>query len=105
MGSKKADRRRFLKQGAALAGLAAVFDVIYRAMPAYQGGTLSPDEVYALTAYLLYKNEIVKEDTVLNAATLPEIEMPNRHGFIPDKLEDIPDLKKRGCYKTYGTCP
>jgi mono/diheme cytochrome c family protein len=82
-----------------------VFDVIYRAMPAYQGGTLTPDEVYALTAFLLYKNDIIKEDTVLNASTLPEIVMPNRHGFVPDKLEDIPNFKKRGCYKTYGTCP
>jgi len=83
----------------------SVFDVIYRAMPAYQGGTLSADETYALTAYLLYKNDIIKEDAFMDRETLPQVTMPNRHGFVPDKFEDIPDIKKRGCYKTYGTCP
>jgi cytochrome c5 len=82
-----------------------VFDVIYRAMPAYQGGTLGADETYALTAYLLYKNDIIEEDAVIDRETLPKVTMPNRHGFVPDKFEDIPDIKKRGCYKTYGTCP
>ena len=82
-----------------------VFDVIYRAMPQYQGGTLSAEEAYALTAYLLFKNDIIKEDAVMDRETLPKVEMPNRHGFVPDKLEDIPNIEQRGCYKTYGTCP
>jgi len=58
-----------------------VFDYVRRAMPFSQPGTLSNDEVYALTAYLLNINGIVDETTVLNAETLPLIEMPNRDGF------------------------
>lgn len=82
-----------------------VFDVIYRAMPQYQGGSLTPDEAYALAAFILFKNDIIKQDAVMDRETLPKVEMPNRHGFLPDKLEDIPDIQKRGCFKTYGTCP
>lgn len=59
-----------------------VFDYIRRAMPFQQPGTLSNDEVYALTAYLLNINGIVDENTVLDADTLPSIEMPNRDGFV-----------------------
>lgn len=58
-----------------------VFDYIRRAMPLQQPGTLSDDEIYAVTAYLLYLNGIVEEDTTLDAASLPEVEMPNRDGF------------------------
>ena len=82
-----------------------VYDYIYRAMPPYQPYSLQPDEAYALTAYILFKNDLIKEDTVMDRETLPKVEMPNRHSFIPDKLEDIPDIEKRGCYKTYGVCP
>lgn len=58
-----------------------VFDYIRRSMPFQLPGSLSDDEVYALTAYLLEMNGIIDEDTVLNATTLPAIEMPNRDGF------------------------
>jgi hypothetical protein len=51
-------------------------------MPFQQPGSLHDGEVYALTAYLLNLNGIVDEATVLNAETLPTIEMPNRDGFI-----------------------
>ena len=74
-------------------------------MPQYQGETLTADEVYALIALIYYRNDIIKEDAVMDRETLPKLEMPNRHNFIPDKLEDIPDIEKRGCYKTYGICP
>ncbi|PCJ40804.1 MAG: hypothetical protein COA71_09370 [SAR86 cluster bacterium] len=59
-----------------------VFDYIRRAMPFQQPGSLSNDEVYALTAYLLEMNDVIDEDAVLNARTLPEINMPNKDGFV-----------------------
>lgn len=59
-----------------------VFDYLRRAMPYQQPGILSNDELYALTAYLLFINDIVERDTVLNRTTLPQVEMPNRQGFV-----------------------
>ena len=58
-----------------------VFDYIRRAMPFTQPQSLTADETYALTAYLLYLNEIVALDTEMNATTLPAIEMPNAGNF------------------------
>ena len=80
-----------------------LWDYINRAMPHEQGGSLSADEVYALTAFVLYRNEIIQESDVLDAKSLPKIPMPNRNGFIPPRLEDIQDIRKRGC--RLGTCP
>lgn len=59
-----------------------VFDYIRRAMPYPLSGSLTDDEVYALTAYLLFLNGIIEEDDVLDARTLPEVEMPNRDNFV-----------------------
>ena len=61
-----------------------IYDYISRAMPLYAPGSLSPHEVYALTAYLLFRNDIIDESTVIDAQTLPKITMPNRDGFRPD---------------------
>jgi len=80
-----------------------IFDFINKAMPRGQEGSLKPDQVYALTAFLLYKNEIIKETDIIDAKTLPAIQMPNRDGFIPPQLADIHDIKKRGC--RLGHCP
>ncbi len=80
-----------------------LWDWINRAMPLYEEGSLSPDQVYALTAFLLYRNDIIKESDVMDAKSLPKVQMPNRNGFVPARLEDIPDLHKRGC--RVGTCP
>ena len=60
-----------------------VFDFIRRAMPWQQPRTLTDDEVYALTAYILALNKIIGENEVMNAQTLPKVRMPNRDGFIP----------------------
>jgi len=60
-----------------------IWDFINRAMPRLQGGSLTPNEVYSLTAFLLYRSDIIQEDTVIDAKTLPQIHMPNRNGFIP----------------------
>jgi len=59
-----------------------VFDYIRRAMPWPQPRTLSNDEVYALTAYILSENKLIAADAVMDAATLPKVKMPNRDGFI-----------------------
>jgi len=59
-----------------------VWDYIRRAMPYPNPGSLRDDEVYALTAYLLYLNGIVPESEVIDRVTLPRIRMPNRNGFI-----------------------
>jgi cytochrome c len=62
-----------------------IWDYINRGMPFSQEGSLKPDEVYALTAFLLYKNDVIPEDKVLDAQSLPLIQMPNRNGYaIPD---------------------
>jgi cytochrome c len=59
-----------------------VFDYVRRAMPFNTPQTLSDDDVYAVTAYLLYLNGIIDEGTSLNARRLQRIEMPNADGFI-----------------------
>lgn len=61
-----------------------LWDYINRAMPFAQPRTLTADQVYAVTAYILYLNGIVAETDVLSADTLPRVRMPNRDGFIPD---------------------
>lgn len=58
------------------------FDYIRRTMPFNTPQTLSNDEVYALTAYILYLNGIIDENEALDASSLAEIEMPNADGFI-----------------------
>src|SRR6266850_8357984 len=66
-----------------------VFDFIRRAMPWQQPRTLSNDEVYALTAYILSINKLIGENDTMNAETLPKVKMPNRDGFIirfPDRI-------------------
>jgi mono/diheme cytochrome c family protein len=66
-----------------------LFDFIRRAMPWQQPRTLTNDEVYALTAYLLAQNKIIGANDTMNAQTLPQVRMPNRDGFIirfPEKI-------------------
>ena len=59
-----------------------VFDYVRRAMPYIQPQSLTNDEVYAVTAYLLHQNGIIGENEEMNAQTLPRVKMPNREGFI-----------------------
>jgi mono/diheme cytochrome c family protein len=61
-----------------------LFDYVKRAMPLYTPGSLSNDEVYAVSAYILSEAKIVAADAVLDARTLPQVQMPNRNGFIAD---------------------
>jgi cytochrome c len=61
-----------------------VFDYIRRAMPPDAPGSLTDEEVYALTAHLLAWNELIAADTVMDAASLPKVRMPARDRFVPD---------------------
>lgn len=61
-----------------------LFDYVRRSMPYEAPKSLSGDEVYAITAYVLFLNQIVAEDAVMDATTLPRVEMPNRDGFVSD---------------------
>jgi cytochrome c len=67
-----------------------IWDFIHRQMPYAQPGTLTADETYALTAYVLYLNGIVNKNAELNERTLPRVRMPNRNGFVPDPRPDVP---------------
>lgn len=60
-----------------------LYDYIHRAMPLDSPQSLTPDEVYAVTAYTLHLNGIVKSDAVLDAAALAAVRMPNQDGFRP----------------------
>ncbi|MBA2352176.1 MAG: c-type cytochrome [Burkholderiales bacterium] len=59
-----------------------IFDFTRRAMPMNAPGSLSADQVYAVTAYLLYANKIIGEKDAMDGQTLPKVKMPNREGFI-----------------------
>ena len=67
-----------------------VWDYINRAMPLNREGTLTPDEVYSLTAFLLFINDVIPEDQVLDAQSLPKVKMP-----IGDAYASLPDWKPR----------
>ena len=60
-----------------------VWDFINRAMPQSKPGSLTANEVYAATAFVLYRNDIIKETDVLDAKSLPKVRMPNRDNFNP----------------------
>ena len=66
-----------------------VFDFINRGMPLGREGTLTADEVYSLVAFLLFKNGVIKEDEVMDAQTLPKVQMPNRDAWAP-----LPEWKR-----------
>ncbi len=59
-----------------------VFDITRRAMPMFAPGSLTADEVYAITAYLLAANGVIGERDEMNAQSLPKVRMPNRDGFV-----------------------
>jgi hypothetical protein len=68
-----------------------LLDYIRRAMPFDHPGTMTVDEVYASTAYVLFLNGIVHERDVLDQTTLPQVQMPNRNGFVVDPRPDVGD--------------
>jgi len=72
-----------------------VWDYIRRGMPLGREGTLTPDEVYALTAYLLFLNKVIPEDTVLDEKSLPKVKMPigDHYARLPEWKRGTPRLK------------
>jgi mono/diheme cytochrome c family protein len=72
----------------------SVFDYIRRAMPYAAPQSLTNDEYYAITAYVLFLNELIGEEDKVDAASLPKIAMPNRDGFV---LEGRPDTEDSAC--------
>ena len=66
-----------------------LWSYINRAQPFDEPGSLTPDQVYAVTAYLLFLNGVIGEGDVLDARTLPAVKMPNRDGFVPDARPDV----------------
>ena len=69
------------------------FDYTRRAMPQATPGSLSDDDVYAITAYVLYLNGLLPEDAVLDSASLAAIEMPARDRFVPDDRTGGPEIR------------
>ena len=68
-----------------------IWDYVNRGMPFGKEGTLKPNEVYTITAFLLYKNGVIPEDQVVDAQSLPQIKMPNRDGYVlPDWKHGMP---------------
>jgi S-disulfanyl-L-cysteine oxidoreductase SoxD len=67
-----------------------VWDYINRAMPLNREGTLTPDEVYSLTTFLLFINDVIPEDQALDQQSLPKVKMP-----IGDNYASLPDWKPR----------
>jgi mono/diheme cytochrome c family protein len=66
-----------------------LFDYIRRAMPWTSPRSLTDDQVYALTAYILAQNKLIEASQVIDARTLPKVQMPNRDGFVarfPDRM-------------------
>ncbi len=66
-----------------------LFDYVRRAMPFDSPQSLTPDEVYAVSAFVLFLNGIVNQDGVMDAATLSAVSMPNRNGFVSDPRPDV----------------
>lgn len=66
-----------------------LYDYIKRAMPYNAPQSLTADETYAVVAWLLFQNKIIAEDAVMDAHSLPKVQMPNRDGFIRDPRPDV----------------
>lgn len=71
----------------------ALYDYIRRAMPLTAPGSLTGDQVYALTAYLLAANDVIAKDATLDKAALMAVEMPARDRFVPDDRRGGPGVK------------
>jgi S-disulfanyl-L-cysteine oxidoreductase SoxD len=65
-----------------------LLDYTYRAMPYGFGQSLTPDELYAISAYILYLNDVIDADFELSHETLRDVRMPNEDGFYPDDREE-----------------
>ena len=71
-----------------------VWDFINRAMPSTKPGSLTPDEVYAVTAFVLFLNDVITETDVLDETRLPKIRMPNRDNFLAVEIDWKPGQRR-----------
>ena len=70
-----------------------LYDYLNRAMPLTAPGSLKPDEVYGLVAFLLWRNEIITDTAVMDAQTLPRVVMPARARFVVDNRRGGPEIR------------
>jgi mono/diheme cytochrome c family protein len=70
-----------------------LYDYINRTMPATTPGSLAPDEIYAVVAWILAQNEIIAPTAVIDAASLPRVRMPARDRFVPDDRHGGPAFR------------
>jgi mono/diheme cytochrome c family protein len=93
VGPSKFDRIDTMKTVPYYKYATTLFDVMRRSMPFPAPKTLTADELYALSAYILALNKIIGEDEVMDAKSLPQVKMPNRDNFIvwdQDKIDYEP---------------
>lgn len=83
------DRRPVKTIGSYWPHLSTVFDYVHRSMPFGSAQTVTADETYAITAFLLYSNGLVEDDFVLSKDNFTEVTMPNADGFYPDDRPDV----------------
>ena len=69
--------------------LSTVYDYVNRAMPFGYSQSLTPDDIYAITAYLLYSNYLVEDDFVLSNENFTDIRLPNEPGFFMDDRAEV----------------
>lgn len=74
-----------------------VYDYVHRSMPFNNPQSLTPDELYAVTAYILHLNDILPADATLDQDSLPKVQMPNRDGFSPDPRPDVRNVSCLVC--------
>jgi mono/diheme cytochrome c family protein len=89
VGPSKFDRIDTMKTVPYYKYATTLFDVMRRSMPYPMPKTLTSDELYALSAYILALNKIIGEEEVMDAKSLPQVKMPNRDNFViwdPDKI-------------------
>jgi len=70
-----------------------IFDYVRRAMPQLTPGSLTPDELYGVVAFILAENEIIPKDAVIDAKTLPAVKMPARDRFVVDDRKGGAEMK------------
>lgn len=89
--------------GTKLNSAMTLWDYINRAMPFTQPKTLTPDEVYAITAYVLHLNDILPADATLDEKSILQVKMPNRNGFTTQhgfmRKDGKPDVQNTACMK------
>jgi mono/diheme cytochrome c family protein len=81
-------------QGSLVPYATTVWDFINRAMPSTKPGSLTPNDVYAVTAFVLYLNGVIKDTDLMDATTLPKVRMPNRDNFLPVEIDWKPGQRR-----------